>query len=160
MTPLRVAAVHGLLALIIGGQAIALVMDAEKWPFSPYPMYARMRTASHVEYRLYAVPMGPVPREFSLLDWAYVRPIGPQKLQGILQRTRSQEARRRRMITALWRRYEALRREGRHQGPRLEAVRLYRVRWIFDRRSLAREAPAERDLVLELTRAELGNGEP
>jgi hypothetical protein len=47
-------------------------------------------------------------------------------------------------------RYEDLRRSGRHNGPALVGVRLYRLRWRLDRWARNVDRPDSRTLILEV----------
>lgn len=71
-------------------------------------------------------------REIPLLDDAYLQPLELVSLANSLDRL-DRSADRERLLTAALRdcfdRYEALRRDSRHAGPALKAMRLERLGW-------------------------------
>src|SRR5262245_34254033 len=128
--------VTALAAIITAGYLTELALDppppGEHWPFSQYPMYSNLSKESFVARRLYGVVRGGSGREIPLWDEEFIRPFDHSRLWFSWDRLDKSADRRRLLPIALrdcLERYEARRVEGRHGGPRLEAVRLYSLRW-------------------------------
>ena len=146
----RLAVVYGLSLLIFGGALSDLARDTEHWPFSQYPMFSRIdvsKTFSRLQ--LYGVvqhsPLIEVPMDINL----YLQPFDnsrlPPALEHALRENRLEEG-----VTDCLTRYEALRRAGRHKGPPLVAMRLYRLTWTLDTSASNVDRPDRRDLVTEV----------
>ena len=73
--------------------------------------------------------------EIALLDSDLIAPFDQCRLSTALARTYNNPARRaltNLMLADVLRRYENARRAGKHDGPPLAAVRLYRMQWHLD----------------------------
>jgi hypothetical protein len=149
--------VHAVMIVLVAGQALALALDEEKWPFSPYPMYSYMRNpVSYNEFQVWGVT--PEGREFPLVERRHIRPLTSLRLREVVSRRVSRLGDReaahdpylREVVAGAWSRYEARRLETRHDGPPLVGARLYGVRWRLDPWVRNLHRPEERELVLEL----------
>jgi hypothetical protein len=154
---LRRAAVFALLAVLVGGSIVATVRDdsygEELWPFSAYPMYSHViRTWSVSSHRLFGVLRDDPGRELPLVGGDYLSPIGHTSFY--IGLTRIERMRDRAKLEVALRdtlsRYEARRRAGLHDGPPLQAIRLYELRWRLDPRHAPRDVPDSRRLLLEV----------
>ncbi len=132
--------VYSLFLILVGGHAVEIargsgVLAPEHWPFSAYPMYAGVASGrTLVTPGLFGVPAAHPEDEIALTDPRYLVPFDRSRLAGALARlsmSRDPDALRDALKDCLVR-YERLRTLGRHAGPRLRAVRLYRLRWPLD----------------------------
>ena len=156
MSTARRLIVSGFLALLIGGSLYDIAIDGEHWPFSQYPMFRGVwRATTFRWYRLVGVRDDG--REVTLDRPRYIQPFDPSRLHlafvRIAERPDSEQALREAVGNCL-QRYERLRRSGAHDGPPLDAMRLYLVEWELrpDARNVDR--PDDRRLVAQVTRAE------
>jgi hypothetical protein len=134
--PLRKALVElGLIGLLFGA-AFDIYTRREHWPFSHYPMFSRVRQEARVlHHAIVAVPRDGS-AEFPLYKSAHLHPFHwyrhRRAFKTMLEEPdRGVEAARIGLADCL-ERYERNRRSGRHDGPPLRAVRLYRVEWAID----------------------------
>lgn len=155
-SPGRRRLVTVLASVITGGSLLELALDppyrGEHWPFSQYPMYSLMPRTEGVLRRLYGVEAGGSGREIPLWDDEFVDPFDNSRLWFSWNRLDASPQRERLLPIALrdcLDRYEARRVQGLHAGPRLEAVRLYRLRWTPRHRDSAPEA-SSRELLWEV----------
>jgi hypothetical protein len=151
---------NGLIAAIIGGSAFDIVRQGEHWPFSSYGMYSaveRTRTLSVI--RLFGVVAGSERDvEVQLVDYDALQPLDQARvaagLEWIIAMTYGDETKRREQLTRaiadIGQRYEDLRREGINDGPRLRALRLYRVFWQLDPWARNVNTPDRKELMLEV----------
>ena len=154
----RLWLVYALLALLVGGSLYDMVTRIEHWPFSPYPMFSGVRRDRSLNVlRLFGVIEGNLGHEIPLVKSEYIHPMDEARLRvGLRWITRSnhrQQLLREALQDSLMR-YESLRREGRHDGPPLQGIRLYRVYWKLDPWARNVERPDHRDLVFEVMRPE------
>lgn len=144
------------MAVVIGGHLYDIAMGREHWPFSPYSMYSHVPRWTMEVGRIMAVPAA----GGAELVWREPRFLAPfdqaRLLQGLDTLLRAGD--RPRVTTALRDclvRYERRRRAGAHDGPRLHALRYYRMRWTLERDAQSRppetHQPDARDLVVEVT---------
>src|SRR5215218_1861994 len=130
MTKTRVFLLSAVSFLLIIGSLFSIIFDEEFWPFSPYPMYAKVQLEPSVsvsEMQLYGVtqeaPHREVPMRNSIRESAYIEPFDPGRLRAALSRIESTpdpEKRSRLLNEALLdslKRYEKLRLAGLHDGP-------------------------------------------
>jgi hypothetical protein len=156
----RLLVAHGLIAVIIGGSAFDIAFESEHWPFSNYGMYSGVeRTHTLRVIRLFGVvtdAAGDV--EVPLVDYDALRPLDQARvaagLEWIIATTYGDESKRREQLTRavvdIERRYEDLRRQGSNRGPRLRAVRMYRVFWRLDPWARNVDTPDSKELLLEV----------
>src|SRR5215217_6483790 len=146
MTKTRVFLLSAVSFLLVIGSLFSIVFDEEFWPFSPYPMYAKVQRAPSVsELQLYGVtqeaPHREVPMRNSLRDAAYIQPFDQGRMRTAIRRIESKpnpEQRSHRLNEALLdtlKRYEKLRLAGLHDGPQLQGMRLYRTERELDAQS-------------------------
>lgn len=164
MTPIRVAVANTLALVLVAGQAAAVAVQRELWPFSPYPMYSKqLRGEWRSAIRMYGVTAGSSGQhEVPLFRRRYFYPLRLLDVHShvipwvkeIERAPSSDPAMLHARLRALLDRYEALRQRGRHKGPPLEAIRLYRLHWKHDP-WVRKTSPDRRDLLIEITTAEL-----
>jgi hypothetical protein len=147
---LRLFIIYALGAVIFGGALTDLVRDTEHWPFSQYPMFSEIAASkTYSTLRLYGVVQRSPLLEMQLDNNLYLQPFDnsrlPAALEHAFRRNRLEEA----MLDCLTR-YKALRRAGRHDGPPLIALRLYRVTWTLDPSASNIDRPDRKDLLIEV----------
>ena len=110
---------------------IALV-GGEFWPFLDYRMYAEAKPSPEVDW-LALVGRTADGAALPLEDERYIVPFGPTEVLRALYTLDVLGERdptpARRALAGLLTAYEERRRAGEHDGPRLRAVEVYRVRW-------------------------------
>ena len=150
----RLFLVYVLGAFITGGSLLDLVADTEHWPFSPYRLVASVQESRSLEaLLLIGVAAGRPRQEILLTQFEYTQPFDNSRLRSSLgqiyddRREHLSEAVRDCLV-----RYEALRRAGRHHGPALEAMRLYRASWDLDRWGRNVDHPDRKTLLVEVRR--------
>lgn len=154
MSRARVRFINVLIGVLVAGSGVAAWTGRELWPFSPYPMYAWVERAWSVSrLQLYGVRDDGSSGLFPLAALRYLRPFDDARLYSALARLRQrdgdlplQEALRYCLM-----RYEDLRRQGRHDGPLLQALQLQLIEWDhIDPWARTRETPDRRWLVSEV----------
>lgn len=153
----RIATVYALMTVLVGGTLFDMATDREHWPLSPYPMFAnveRERTLSLL--RVVAVPLASRsnPPGFPLIDPRFIQPFDQCRLSLALDGDYRDPARRTLvplLLHDVLRRYEAMRAAGKHHGPRLQAVRLYEMRWRLDPQGQNVDTPDTATLLAEAT---------
>jgi hypothetical protein len=159
----RVPLVYGVIALITVGSLFDSVTGREHWPFSPYSMYATVaRERSLTVLRLYGVTKEVPAREMPLVSYRYIQPFDAARLQNALETIRVLRGRRplKVALSDCLRRYERLRRAGRHDGPPLQGIRLYRVYWKLDPWARNVDCPNRKELILEAGTPRREGGRP
>jgi hypothetical protein len=153
----RVLVVYALGVVILGGTLSDRVRETEHWPFSAYPMFSdvsRSKTLSML--RLYGVVQRSPLVEIQLDSSAYLQPFDNSRvadaLADALQKNRLDEG-----VNDCLQRYEALRRAGRHDGPPLVAMRLYRVTWTVEDSASNIDRPDRKDLLSEVVPRRVGS---
>ncbi len=146
---------HVVIGTLILGSYLALILDREFWPFSPYPMYSyTVNDKTVTGMRLYGVTQEEPHREIPLRNPDYVRPFSPFALEFAWGRLYL-KGDRRALDEALrdsLRRYEKFRAAGRHDGPPLAGMRLYQEEWRLDPQAENLDQPDHRRLVAEVGR--------
>jgi len=129
----RLVVIHVLIAAVLIGHAYCLATDTEYWPFSQYPMYSTLaKRGAYSDLMLVGVTATDPPRQISMTEDKYLLPFDWVRLREALLRLEAQPDHGTRLPEALrecWRRYDVLRRSGRHHSPPLAAVRLSRQTW-------------------------------
>ena len=143
----------GLFGLMFGA-GYDMYTRREHWPFSTYPMFGRIRREAEVlHHALLAIP-GDGSAAFPLYKSSQIHPFHwyrhRRAFKTMLQEPGGEEAARRGLADCL-RRYERARLEGRHDGPPLRAIRLYRVQWMLDPDAPDLVGHEERTFVAEAT---------
>jgi hypothetical protein len=137
--------------ILLGAQAFDILLQREDWPFSNYPMYAGQQTERYAWIRVYGVTDS---GEFALVPERQLRPWDSVRINysfsgTVLERT-DQSTSGPRALQNLYQLYEAERRAGKHNGPPLRAVRLYREQWRLEPGLANKATPEERQLIYEL----------
>ena len=152
MNASRRAVVNSLLVALIVGSAYDIATDQEHWPFSQYPMFSGVwRSSTFTWLRLFGVTADG--HEFPLDANRFIAPFDQSRLPKALKRILDGRDGRARVQTALadcLARYEELRRQKRHEGPRLAALRLYELEWAIDAEAANLERPERRAFVAEV----------
>ena len=152
--------VNGIVAVLVLGHLMEIARQTEHWPFSNYPMWARV-SKGWAETQV--VPMGVLADdpavEIPLTDPAYFAPM-PVYYQRLNFRA---VARKPGVRDALLRdyldRYEQRRTALEHAGPALRGIRLYELYWTMDRGASNVGSPERRTLVYEYPPAGKGAGQ-
>jgi hypothetical protein len=148
----RLFLVYALGAVIVGGSLFDLIRDSEHWPFSQYPMYSETLTSrSFTWFRLLGVMQGGT--EIQLHDNRYLQPFDNSRLEDALQHAFDKHQLKEAVLDCFVR-YEALRRAGRHNGPQLQAMRLYRLYWVLDPWARNIDHPDRMDFLVEVRQSE------
>ena len=153
MTRGRRAAVHALLAVIVGGHVYDVVAGGEHWPFSANPMYAHAQRAFVLDAAWLVGVRADTREEFPLWDRRSLAPFDRARLDDAWRAIVAEPDGRARVATALadcLRRYERRRRAGPHDGPPLLGLRLYEGHWQLDPAARNVAAPDSRRLVAEV----------
>jgi len=145
------------IAVAAGGAAYDLATDREHWPFSPYAMFSTVAREPSVDaLRVFGVTLGPEAREIPLLDPDLIRPFDQRRLSTAFERTYHNPARRPQvapMLGDVLTRYERSRAAGKHDGPPLQAVRLYDMHWTLGPAAANVSTPDRRRLLSEVRRS-------
>jgi hypothetical protein len=153
LTGTRLLVIYIVLGVIVGGSLFCIATETERWPFSSYPMYSKIQqTYSLTQFRLYGVMRDEGAKEFPLVEYRYTQPFDNARIDASFARLYAHPAQEQLLKEALrdfHSRYEALREQGRHSGPPLRGLRLYKVVWTLD--PLARNVndPDRRELLAE-----------
>jgi hypothetical protein len=148
----RRTVVNIVLVALIAGSAYDIATDQEHWPFSQYPMFSGVwRSPTFTWLRLFGVTADG--REFPLDNNRFIAPFDQSRLPKALRRIldgRDGEARVRTALADCLARYEELRRQKRHEGPQLAALRLYEVEWTIEPDAANVDRPDHRAFVAEV----------
>ena len=148
----RLYAYLAILAFGVPSVVIALV-GGEVWPFLDYRMYAEAKLTPEVDW-LDLVGRTADGRSIPLVDERYIVPftlsellraLYPLDVLGEVDPTPA-----RRAIGGLLVAYEAQRRAGEHDGPRLIAMEVHRVRWTVQPEASNYVTPDSRALLLSV----------
>jgi hypothetical protein len=132
------------LLLILGGQALALALDRELWPFSPYAMFSGLREGPTVS-RLWLFGVREDGTEIALRERAAFAPLRPAQLEGALRSLLARPDALRAALRDLLALHGARRRD-----PPLKGLRLYELRWRADPDALDPARPLARERVAEV----------
>jgi hypothetical protein len=131
---------------ILVGSAAAIVTGKELWPFSPYPMFSSVRAGPVLE-KLWFQGVLADGREVPIHGHRAFHPLRLAQLTRGLERLpkgQMEEALRDVLL-----RYGVERRAGRHDGPPLKGLRIYRMTFAFDPDPAGRDRPRSCELVAE-----------
>ena len=155
ITVRRGLVVHALLAVLAGWSIYDIYTGTEQWPFSPYPMFARVeRTADLDSVRLFGVTADSPPREVPMLDRAVIAPFDQARLSTAFARMRGNPERVALIEAALrdcLARYERLRVRDQQTGPELSGLRLYDMHWTLAPDAANADTPDSRRLIVEVS---------
>jgi hypothetical protein len=152
MTSRRRTVARAVLLAVVAGAVLSTASLTELWPFSPYPMFARLVPPDHVaRTRVLGLPADGGPP--FVLRGEQIEPFGAAQLRDALNRVAMRPDRDRALQEALrdlLARYEAGRREGRHDGAALRGLRLERAGWRIDPEARNLERPDWRETLAEI----------
>ena len=153
----RLLVAYAVIAVIAVGSFLDMARDTEHWPWSNYPMYSQPENDPQFnDLRLYGVPKSDPTTELSLYtDSRYLQPFDPSRLAMILETLSGQKLHE--GLLDCFNRYESLRRRGAHEGPPLQALRLYRCYWTADPAGSTIERPDRKVLIDEVDASPDGN---
>jgi hypothetical protein len=156
----RLWLVNGVVAVLVLAHGMEIARQTEHWPFSNYPMWARVSKEWH---ETQVVPVGVTasepPAEVPLTDPAYFAPM-PLYYQRLNFRSVYKKAGQRdKLLRDYLDRYERRRAARQHGGPPLRGVRLYELYWTMDRGATNVGQPERRTLVYEYPPAAKGAGQ-
>jgi hypothetical protein len=144
VTQARLWVAHTLIATIGLGSLACIVTHRDFWPLLTYPMYAELVQGRRELCWLYGESDA---HEAPLHDDRYWHPADEQRLgvglQQLADRPRGAVLVRE-ALARLAARYERARRAGQHDGPELDALRVYAVRWDLRSGRPTARAPDER----------------
>ena len=124
----RLAAYAAILAFGLPSMLVA-ILGGEVWPFLDYRMYAEAKRTPEVDW-LALLGRTDDGAAFPLDDESYITPFAYSELLRALEALRERDAAAvRRALLGLLTAYEQNRLAGEHDGPRLAALEVYRVRW-------------------------------
>ena len=150
MRPWRVWLVTGVVAVLVLGHLMEVVRQSEHWPFSNYPMWARVSTEWH---ETQVVPVGvtaaEVPAEVALTNPAYFAPMPLYYQRLNFRAVANKPQQREKLLRDYLDRYERRRARHLHDGPPLKGIRLYELYWTMDRGATNVDRPERRTLVYE-----------
>ena len=142
--------VYAVIAGIIGGSLFDIITDSEQWPFSQYTMYSGLHR-NHVRW----LGLAGTSREGEIhLQSGYCPPFDNTRLAIALRRIYGRPDGTDALGEALRycaKQYEALRLAKIHNGPPLQAIRLYELEWEVDILARNKERPDSRKLISEVT---------
>ena len=156
-SPRRTLLVNSWILVLIGGSFVELVLDPpyarEHWPFSQYQMYSELHPEPTIAaIRLFGVLAADARQEMPLVENEHIQPFDNSRLWVSLtsmHRAPNREALLGAALGDCLGRYEDLRRAGRHDGPPLQGVRLYRLLWRADP-PVPNAEPFSRELLYEV----------
>ncbi len=133
---------------IVAGTAAAIATGRELWPFSPYPMFSTVRRGPTVARPwLYGVLSDGT--EAPLADRAAFHPFRLSQLESAFDRLGPADLRE--GLEDMLSRYEARRRSGRHSGPPVAGLRVYRMTFELEADGGNRDRPLARELLAEVS---------
>ena len=161
ISPGRRAMVYCVIAAILVPHLYDIARQQEHWPYSNYPMWARLSKDWHV---MAVAPVGltedPARPEVELSDPAYFAPVPLHFQRLTFGPLKKPSARRDKVLGDYLRRYEDLRRAGKHDGPPLAGIRLYERYWDMDKRASNAATPDRTTLVYEYRRGSAPTSAP
>jgi hypothetical protein len=154
----RRAVVSTALLAFVGIHAYENLVASEHWPFCSYPMYSWVENRGSGVTSFRVSGLLPNGEELRLQSAAYLFPFDQARFADSfreIQGTPDHTARSQAALASFLAVYEQRRREGKHDGPELHHMRVYRTKHTLD--PLARNllVPEERELIAEV-RTETG----
>lgn len=151
--------------LFVAGSFYDIITNQEHWPLSNYPMFSGNKAEKHGDginaLWLYGVAQEEPHQEIAMTNNSYFKPVSSSKLKKALRKAnkkRNPEKRERELhgvVSDSLDRYEAGRQAGRHDGPPIQALRLYAMEWeiddqAFEARGEDVDEPDQRELLIEV----------
>jgi len=125
--------VNGFMGCMVGSFLFAIVADTELWPLSPYAMYPKASSDRIRTLELFGTPVSGGDLRFDRRGYFRQAPgLAVSALSRILDQNGDPAFRLDGALDHLLLDYNRLREEGRHQGPPLIGLRLYRRSWKVD----------------------------
>src|SRR2546423_10782648 len=155
ISPTRRVIAYALLAFNAGGHLSAIFKDVEYWPFSPYPMFRWIVEPQTKFSELWGVPKGQPSKEIEISE-GYVPVLPGHRIQRqfIRYANRGDSKKLHAMVDDWMKLYEKNRREGKHDGPELQALRVYEIRYTLRPGAANNCKPDERKLILQIGTAD------
>ncbi|MEO0455047.1 MAG: hypothetical protein AAF152_00495 [Cyanobacteria bacterium P01_A01_bin.114] len=153
MSKNRRAVINLMLLGLLGGSAYEIGVRGEHWPFSSYPMFSKTRREARVvHYALLALPQDGS-EAFPLYKSKHIHPFlwyrQREAFRRMLEGPGGKAAVKKGLADTIDR-YEQGRQQGRHDGPRLRALQLYRVDWSIDPHAPDLVRKADRSFIAEV----------
>jgi hypothetical protein len=146
----RVRLVNGVVVVLVLGHLMEVARQTEHWPFSNYPMWAKV---SKEWDETQVVPVGVAADdpaiEVPLTDPAYFAPMPVYYQRLDFRSVANKAAKRDKFLRDYLDRYERRRAAHLHGGPALGGIRLYELHWTMDRGATNVETPDRRTLLYE-----------
>jgi hypothetical protein len=153
MTTRRLLIAHFLILFVILGSLYDITTKQEHWPFSNYPMFSTVHRRPTLTWlRLFGVTADN--REIALLSYNELWPLDQSRLPLGLRRiadSPNSGQRLRDAITDVMLRYNTRQARGEIMGPKLRAVRLYKLDWTLEPFAANLDRPSSRQLLAEAT---------
>lgn len=150
MKPWRVWLVYGVLALLVLPHLHEIARQQEHWPYSNYPMWARVSRDWHISN---VVPVGlsdeNPPVEEKLTDPNYLAPLPLYYQRLVFQKAARRPAMRDEVLRDYLATYEQRRVAQKHFGPPMKGVRLYEWYWTMRPDAANAESPDRKTLLYE-----------
>jgi hypothetical protein len=121
---------YGLLAFLVGGHLYDGVRGQEHWPFSNYPMFRGIASPDRTTYQIVFVTDEPTPRELpAKLDWVPSLPMYKflPRIESLASPKSGNPEKLRKEMTDYLTTYQTRQAKGLNDGPKVQALRLYRV---------------------------------
>jgi hypothetical protein len=151
----RRRSINAIILGVIGMQLAVVARGGERWPVTPYAMYASEHRGEISWYQVYGVTGT---GEFPLDRYAYHPPLDDPRLSFSFaprpERANTVRADTGEMLRVVGRLYERARRSGQHDGPVLQGLRVYRVTWLLDPIAANRAQPDQMVLLGEVATGE------
>ena len=144
---------HSVMLMIAVLSLYSAVTEKYLWPFAPYDMYSTTGTRTCSQYYLEGETVAG--RRISLSSGYYLHPFGNRELvfkifPPLLGDGDDKRARLDQRLRDLARHYEERRQSGKHKGPPLVAIRLYRVTWKLAPGAVNLRRPERKTLLREI----------
>jgi hypothetical protein len=156
----RVRLVNGIIAVIVLAHLMEIARQTEHWPFSNYPMWARV-SKGWTETQI--VPMGVLADdpgvEIPLNNPDYFAPMPVYYERLNFRRVARKPGVRDELLREYLGRYERRRAALEHAGPALGGIRLYERSWTMDRAASNVGAPERWTLIYEYPPGAKGAGQ-
>ncbi len=150
ISPVRRFTILAVIGLVIGGSLFCILMDGEAWPFSQYPMYSKPREPLHSVIKIFGQTES---GDVDLSDTQYWAPltfghfnVGMRRIQKMPDK----DARCSAALSFLLPHYEKIRRQGKHAGPPIHGLKLFRNTYRMRPDLANRNQPEQEELLCEI----------